>query len=408
MLKGNKKYSIILAVCFTALIVLQFFTPKPIDWSFSYTKSAKIPFGTYALYSMLPAIFPLQNIAVSEFPLYNTLNRFNFQNHNYILINNVFKPDTLDTRELLKFASLGNTIFIAANHFEGKFADSLKIKTDNHFDIGNFSKNDSSLFSAIYKQIDTVKINFTNPTLKKLQSFNYTKGIEGTYLTSFDSGNSIVLGNNENLKINFIKFKIGKGHILINTLPEAFSNYHFVSNNYSYVYKALSYLPNQEIIWDEYYKAGNDKSDSPLRVIFNNHLLLKAYYLLILSIIIFMLFGAKRKQRIIPIIEPFKNTTLQFVDIVGSLYYQTGNHKNISDKKIKYFLEYIRTTYQTKTTIYDDLFINRIVSLSGIEEQKVHDLFYYFSDQSIKPTVTQQELLKLNSMIEEFQKESKR
>ena len=181
-----------------------------------------------------------------------------------------------------------------------------------------------------------------------------------------------------------------------------------MNTNYSYVYKALSYLPNQSVIWDEYYKAGNDKTDSPLRVIFNNPLLLKAYYVLILSLILFMIFGIKRKQRIIPIVEPYRNTTLDFVDIVGTLYYQTGNHKNIADKKISYFLEYIRSTFQTKTIIYDDAFIIRIATLSGIEEQSVHDLFYYFSDLSIKQIITQQELLKLNGMIENFHKQNKR
>ena len=217
-----------------------------------------------------------------------------------------------------------------------------------------------------------------------------------------------MLGSDEKKKINFIKIKIGKGQIFVNTIPEAFSNYHFVNTNYSYVYKALSYLPNQSVIWDEYYKAGNDKTDSPLRVIFNNPLLLKAYYVLILSLILFMIFGIKRKQRIILIIEPYRNTTLDFVDIVGTLYYQTGNHKNIADKKISYFLEFIRSTFQTKTTIYDDSFIIRIATLSGIEEQSVHDLFYFFSDLSVKQIITQQELLKLNSMIENFHKQSKR
>lgn len=408
MLKGNKKYGIVLAVCFTALILMELLSPKPINWSISYSKNAKTPFGTSALFSMLPTIFQKKNIKIAETPLYNTLNKIAFQNYNYIIINNVFKPDTLDTRELLKFVSSGNKVFISANYFEGKFADALKLKTDPYFELESISKTDSNLFSSIYKTRDTVQINFSNQNLQKPSYYQYYKGIDGSYLNSFDTTKSTVLGINKNKKVNFIKFTFGKGQIFINTLPEVFSNYHFVNINYSYVYKALSHLPDQSTIWDEYYKAGNDKSDSPLRVIFNNSLLLKAYYLLVLSLLLFMIFGTKRKQRIIPILPPYKNTTLQFVDIVGTLYYQTGNHKNIADKKITYFLEYIRSEFQIKTTIYDDEFIKRIVCLSGIEEQKVRDLFYYFSGIRLKQKITQQELLKLNKMIEEFQKLSKR
>ena len=148
--------------------------------------------------------------------------------------------------------------------------------------------------------------------------------------------------------------------------------------------------------------------ESPLRVLFNNPALATAYYTLILSIIIFMLIGIKRKQRIIPVIEPLKNTTLQFVDVVGTLYYQTGNHKNIADKKIQFFLEFIRSAFQIKTTLYDETFIERITNLSGIEQNKIHDLFYYFADTAVKQSITQQELLKLNRMIEEFYKLNKR
>lgn len=395
-------------MCFTLLIVLQWLSPKPINWNLSYIKKDKIPFGTSALYEALPTLFPSQTITNASLPIYNILDQQGIHNHNYIIINNVFKPDTLDTRELLKFAAEGNTVFVAANYFDGKFADSLKLETDNYFNLGtNFNK-DSVAINKITNQYDTVKINFSNPSLKNSINYSYIKGFDGTYLKSFDTLRSKVLGLTNAKEINFISIKMGKGQIFINTNPEAFSNYHFVSTNMSYVFGTLSCMPNQSIIWDEYYKAGNDKTDSPLRVIFNNPLLRNAYYLLLLSLIVFIFFGIKRKQRIIPIIEPYRNTTLQFVDIVGTLYYQAGNHKNVADKKITYFLEFIRSTFQVKTTIYDDLFIERISNLSGIEKQKVHDLFYYFSDLSIKQTISQQELLKLNRLIEEFHRVSKR
>ncbi len=406
MFKENKKYIFFLTLCFSALVLLQVFTPEPIDWKLSYAKKHKTPFGTSALYSILPDIFPEQNISQTSLPIYNTLKNSHYTNHNYIIINDAFEPDTLDTRELLKFVSEGNTLFIAANYFSGKFADSLKISTTNYFGFNNFNP-DSTLFSG-YNLHDTVKVNYLNPGLKRKQFYSFSKGVEGTYFNSFDTTITKVLGEDEKNNINFIKISLGKGTMFINTLPETFSNYHFTTGNHSYVYEALSCLPVQTTIWDEYYKAGNVINDSPLRVIFKTPLLLKAYYLLILSLILFMIFGAKRKQRIIPVVEPYPNTTLQFVDIVGTLYYQTGNHKNIADKKITYFLEYIRTSFQTKTTMYDEAFISRISNLSGIEYEQVHQLFYYFSDISIRQNITQEELLKLNRMIENFHKQSKR
>ena len=409
MFKGSKKYIFILTICFTALILLQILAPKPISWKQTYMKKDKIPFGTSALYDALPGVFPGQEISSEPFPLYNTLFEKGLTKSNYIIINSTFEPDKLDSRELLAFAKEGNTVFIAANYFSGKFADTLKIKTDNFYGIAESIQDDSVNFNQFYNSYDTANINFENPILKRKTNYFYSKGIENTFFNSFDTTKAVILGTNIKNKVNFIQLNWGKGKIILSTVPEVFTNYLFVNEkNYDYVYKALSYLPNQKVIWDEYYKVGNVKKESELRVIFSHPALLTAYSLLICSLLIFIIIGIKRKQRIIPVIEPLRNTTLDFVDIVGTLYFQTGNHKNIAEKKIIYFLEYIRSAFQIKTNLYDDAFINRITNLSGIEREKIHDMFYYFAEITVKESITQQELLKLNRMIEAFHRENKR
>ena len=127
MLKGNRKYISILTCLFGTLIVLQIIRPKPIDWNLSYMKKDKIPFGTSALYDVLPSVFPGQTIRSENFPLYNSLYGNEYLHTNYIIINQKFTPDKLDTRELLDFVKRGNNAFIAANSFSGKFADTLKL-----------------------------------------------------------------------------------------------------------------------------------------------------------------------------------------------------------------------------------------------------------------------------------------
>ena len=410
MFKGNKKYIFILVLCFSGLILLQVFTPRPINWGQTFMKKDKAPFGTAALYDVLPSIFPGHEISNQFYPIYNVLkNKELKQKSNYIIINNTFEPDKLDTRELLEFAQNGNAVFIAANYFSGKFADTLKIKTDHYYDIKEVINNDSININQFYRSYDTAAINFVNPSLKRKTDYIYSKGIDNSYFNSFDTSKTIILGENIQKKINFIQINWGKGKIFLSTVPEVFTNYLFVNkSNYDYSYKALSYLPNQNVIWDEYYKAGNIQQTNQLRFVFNNPALKSAYALLILSLIAFVFIGIKRKQRIIPIVEPMRNTTLDFVETVGTLYFQTRNHKNIADKKIMYFLEYIRSTFQVKTNLYDDVFIERITNLSGIERQKVHNLFYYFADLNVKSSIDEHELLKLNTMIEEFYRENKR
>ena len=409
MLKGNRKYIITLVLCFGALILLQLLSPKPINWNPSYLKKDKIPYGTSALNEALPVFFPNQIIETKTQPLFNTLLDEKRSNCNYIFINASFEPDKLDTRELLRFVSNGNNAFVAASYFSGLWVDTLKLKTDRYFDYKHALQKDSTGHNSIYNPNDTVKINFVNPLLHSATPYVFSKGMANTYFSSFDTTRTTILGNNSNGKINFIRVRFGKGYFYISPLPEAFSNYHFTpASTNDYVAKAFSYLPVTTVLWDEYYKAGNVHHDSPLRVIFSNPALLTAYYLLLVSLILFMIIGIKRKQRPIPVVEPLRNTTLEFVEIVGTLYYQTKNHKNIADKKITYFLEYIRSSFQVKTTIYDDAFIERIANLSGIAQPQIHELFYYFSEVSFKTTITQQELIRLNTLIEEFYKNNKR
>jgi hypothetical protein len=407
MNKANKKYIIILALCFAALITIQFLAPKPVNWRPSYAKKDKIPFGTSALYEMLPALFKDQTIIDKPLPVYNSVKTEN-KNTNYIFINNEFALDTLDFRELNEFVENGNSAFIAANVFAGNFASGLKISTTDPFYSNTIQPvNDSGNLSMFDK--NEIRLNFVNPAFKRKQDYTYSKACKNSYFTSFDTSRTTVLGRNSLNEVNYIAVNKGKGTFYISTVPEAFSNYHFASiTNNEYACKALSYLPIQTTYWDEYYKTGKVTETSPLRVIFKHRALMTAYYLLIFSLLIFMIIGIKRKQRIIPVWPPLKNTTLEFVDVVGTLYYQSGNHKNIADKKISYFLEFIRSNFFVKTNTFDREFQEKISNLSGIEISKVNGLFDYFAEINAKAKISQEELIILNKKIEEFHKLNKR
>lgn len=407
-MKGNRKYVVVLALCFIALVLINVFSPKPIDWSPSYTSKSKTPYGTAALYSALPELFPGQAIRDVSMPVYNTLN--DAAQGNYIVINDKFQADSLDLRVLLSFVKKGNTAFIAANSFEGAFADSLKLETAVFFAYGQQKIDSAALNELYFGHKGAEAINFTNPQLHSANAYTYTNCFNSVFLSVFDTLKATVLGKSEAGQVDFISMKMGKGTLYISTVPEAFCNYHFVKErNDEYVVKALSYLPDAPLLWDEYYKAGNrHDEDSSLRVIFRHPAMAMAYYVLIFSLLIFMIIGVKRRQRIIPVIEPMKNTTLQFVDVVGALYYQTGDHKNIAEKKITYFLEYIRNAFQVHTTLFDEAFFSRVISVSGIEKEKIHTLFNYIAEMRFRQIITQEDLIKLNKLIEEFYTLNKR
>ena len=110
---------------------------------------------------------------------------------------------------------------------------------------------------------------------------------------------------------------------------------------------------NEEIWWDEYYKTANPKNQSPFRFMVYNDSLYTAFWLMVISVLFFMFWGMKRTQRAVPVINPPANSTLEFVEVVGNVYFSAKNHKIIATEKIMFFLEYLRSNFQVK---FYDLF----------------------------------------------------
>jgi hypothetical protein len=55
-----------------------------------------------------------------------------------------------------------------------------------------------------------------------------------------------------------------------------------------------------------------------------------------------MLFTARRRQRVIPVVEKPKNKSLEFVQLIGTLYYHRHDNTDLVRKKIIYFAEELR------------------------------------------------------------------
>ena len=66
----------------------------------------------------------------------------------------------------------------------------------------------------------------------------------------------------------------------------------------------------------------------------------------------------RRKQRYIPVVAKPKNDSLDFVKTIGRLYYDKGDHKNLSRKMGAFFLEHVRSRYKLPTGTLNEEFIN--------------------------------------------------
>ncbi|RZL31024.1 MAG: DUF4350 domain-containing protein, partial [Pedobacter sp.] len=72
-MRGYKIYFAFGVIMILIYLVAQFNKPIPTDWSASYLKKDKIPYGTFILYNRLKDISPKASVKNSNLPFYNTV-----------------------------------------------------------------------------------------------------------------------------------------------------------------------------------------------------------------------------------------------------------------------------------------------------------------------------------------------
>jgi hypothetical protein len=103
-------------------------------------------------------------------------------------------------------------------------------------------------------------------------------------------------------------------------------------------------------------------------------------------------------------IDPNKNTTVAFTETVGRLYLQQHNNRNIADKIILHFFEYLRSQYYLNTNQVNDNFITTLSRKSNLADEKVKQLFVTIRQVQNSYDINDALLLSLNQQIENFNK----
>ncbi|RDV14198.1 DUF4350 domain-containing protein [Pontibacter diazotrophicus] len=387
-MKGYRRYIALIVVLFGALVMLDYFRPKPVDWSQTFSRKDKIPYGTYALYELLPEMFEGEPVQSVREPIYNHLQDSTLGG-NYIFVNKFFAVDSLDTNLLLDFVQRGNDVFIASENFSFDLSDTLHFETDM---LDNTDPDSTGLL-------------FTTQPQQKV--YTYPANNNQFYLEVTQQEGHEALGRNKAGKLVFMKVPFGEGHFYISTVPLAFTNYQLLTLNQSaYAATALSHLPVQPVYWDEYQKQGRLDEQSIFRVLMRHEPLAWAYYIALFTMVLFLLFKSKRTQRIIPVLDPPRNTTLDFVKVIGSLYFNQGNPKNIAEKNITYFLEYLRLHYHMSTSIPDEELRERVIARSGADAEVVTNIFNLIHSIRQSDGIGEQTLMLLNNNLEDFYRQT--
>ncbi len=377
------------------LVIFEASRPKPVDWYPYYKTAKKTPFGLYVWNQEVDALLDESEvIRFSETPYNFFIDKFDTEELNYsvkgtfLYISRDFSLDNYSQQEILDFASFGNTVFLSCSDFPYDFLEDLEVELESGAWIG-----------------DTMKLLLPGSTDNE---FELPVWHENQYFSLPDSSDQIKLGlrysDTDELGVNFIRLPYGEGTVFLHLNPEVFSNYFLLEKEKREYTEYLAGYINEKTVF--FYSNGNlsneNLGNTPLRFIMSKRSLKWAWLLLLITGVLFMIFRAKRRQRVIPVKIPHANTTLQFVRTVADLHYREKDYYTIMDKRIMFFLEKMRKDHRIDTREIDDRFRDKLLQVLGAAEKDVNQLYEIIKHHYNRTTATEYDVIGLNKLLEKM------
>jgi hypothetical protein len=266
----------------------------------------------------------------------------------------------------------------------------------------------------------TVSLNFNHPSLRKSGGywcdFIYEwkkENYQWSYFTDSVLNDSISpfvrLGTLNDNYTSFLKIPYGKGAFYLHTVPIMFTNYNIKrTEGREYAEKVFSNLPTGNIYWDEFSKVpqfgsgDHGSTETPLRYILSQESLRWAWYVLLGMVLLFLLFRAKRDQRMIPVMELNTNTSLEFIHTIGRLYFIQNDHRALALGQMKLFLSFIRGRYGLLTKSPDEVFIRKLSEKSQVGANNIRIIFSEYKTIQNMEQISADQLTSFHQLLQDF------
>ncbi|MDR0742968.1 MAG: hypothetical protein LBF05_01230 [Tannerella sp.] len=384
-MKGSRLYMIFLGLFLVLVFLFEYMSPHRFSWKPTFDKNDKEPFGSYVFDDVVSS--SVDRYTVTDRTFYQLMQEDSTASPQaFLLTENYFYLNDTDIECLYKLIHTGNQVMICMDNFPYTLEDTLCFETayDYYFPsiehyIRDERKRDSLFFGTdtlhpeyiyeVYPQIhpvylitgknkwvhdrpdndSTEVVDDTLSTVIREEIDSLITVVENTEeeATGTTSGDQffpincdsieILVWDNENKPL-VIRAFIGKGELFLVSTPLMFTNYGILDgDNASYVFRLLSYMKNRPLTRIEAYGAHSEKARTPLRYVLSEPPLRWAVYSMLVLLILFMTFTAKRRQRIIPVIRTPANRTFEFMQLISNLYYQKHENGEILKMKHLYF-----------------------------------------------------------------------
>lgn len=344
-MKINRSFLIFLLFFLLLVLSLEYHLPRQFVWVPTFSHTDKQPLGCALFDSLLSVSLP-QDYALTRETFYQ-LEKDSASRRGVLVVAGLLEGSKADVDALLRMAERGDKVMLVSTNFPQLLEDTL------HFYCTY------SHFTSVAFQEYLVHNYFRRDTLRWMEDDCYASHSYQVYppflVSCLRSKDSLSCGK-DSLQMRPLAVKTstgdvlamacpwGKGEIILVSTPLLFTNYGVTDGNtVHYLFRLLSQMGDLPIVRSEGYTRDTaQKQLSPFRYLLSHPPLRWALYLSMLTIVLFMCFTARRRQRAIPVVEAPKNRSLEFIELIGTLYFQRGNRADLVRKKYQFLTEELR------------------------------------------------------------------
>ena len=371
-MKGNHWFIAGIIAFLVLMFAIECRLPKKFVWNPTFSHYDKQPFGCAVFDSLLSSSLP-KGYSLSRKTFYELEQEDTALRRGILVITDNLHLTNVDVEAMLKMAERGDRITLVGSSFSRILKDTLG------FECGYSS------FNPLALKKDAIALRSKDSLYWVGDSAIYPRQVFCFYPQLCQShffadsisceiwAKKTIVGGVSHPVAMSVSW--GKGEVMLVSTPLLFTNYGVLDGkNVAYLFRILSPMGGFPIVRTEsYMKETAQVQMSPFRYFLSQPPLRWALYLSMASILLFMIFAARRKQRAIPVIREPENKSLEFVELIGTLYYQKKDHADLVRKKFFYFTEELRREIQVdvREVAEDERSFGRIARKAGMEAGEI-------------------------------------
>ncbi|MDR1097853.1 MAG: hypothetical protein LBL57_06960 [Tannerella sp.] len=416
-MRGSRLYMIILGIFLMLVFLFEYMAPHKFSWKPTFDRNDREPFGSYVFDDVLSS--SVDNYTVTDLTFYRILQEDSSScPRAFLLIENYFRFNDMDIESLYKLIHSGNQVMICTDNFPYALEDTLCFQTgfDNYLPsidryIRGRQNRDSLFFGTdtlnpeqiyeVYPQMHPVHLvegkekwiyehapaaddSLSIPDDSTFITDETDITVEDTVAERSDyrffpincDSMEVLVWNRKNRPL-VIRTFIGKGELFLVSTPLMFTNYGILDgDNASYVFRLLSCMKGKPLTRIEAYGKHSGKARTPLRYVLSEPPLRWGVYSMLILLVLFMAFTARRRQRVIPVVKTPANRVFAFMQLISNLYYQKHENGEILKMKYLYFCAGVKrlTGADLQEGVPDEATCVRLSEKAGMEKETLRTL----------------------------------